>query len=122
MHEKVRKEIWGYDVKEECDLENLLAANYQGIRPAPGYPSCTNHADKLKFWQLMNVEEACGISLTDSYMMQPASSVSGFYLSFKEARYFGVGKIGPDQIKSLADRMDSSLEETKTAFQENLDF
>jgi len=122
MHEKVRKEIWGYNVDENCDLNNLLAANYQGIRPAPGYPSCTNHADKLKFWQLMDVEERCGISLTDSYMMQPASSVSGFYFSFKEARYFGVGKIGEDQIQSLAQRMGSTLEEAKTDFQENLEF
>jgi 5-methyltetrahydrofolate--homocysteine methyltransferase len=121
LHEKVRKEIWGYAPQEESDLATLLAADYQGIRPAPGYPACTNHADKLKFWKLMEVEKNCGITLTESYMMQPASSVSGFYFSFKDARYFGVGKIGVDQIESISQRMKGSLEATKTAFQENYD-
>jgi 5-methyltetrahydrofolate--homocysteine methyltransferase len=121
LHKKVRKEIWGYAPLENSDLTTLLAANYHGIRPAPGYPSCTNHADKLKFWELMEVEKNCGISLTNTYMMQPASSVSGFYFSFKDARYFGIGKIGIDQIESLNQRINEPIEATTTAFQENFD-
>ncbi len=119
IHEKVRKEIWGYE-KTEYELGDMLASNFQGIRPAPGYPSCTNHSDKLKFWELMDTENNCGISLTESNMMIPASSVSGFYFSSKLARYFGVGKIGNDQVESLVERSSLSGEEIKRQFQENI--
>ncbi len=92
LHERVRKEFWGYAADESLDNEKLIKESYRGIRPAPGYPACPDHAEKDKIWKLLNVEENTGISLTESRAMYPAASVSGWYFSHPESRYFSVSK------------------------------
>ncbi len=104
MHEKVRKEIWGYDVPEKLSKEELIKEKYNGIRPAPGYPACPDHTEKQPLFDLLNVTSGTGIELTESFAMYPASSVSGFYLSHPESKYFGLGKIGKDQVEDYARR------------------
>ncbi|MDG1105909.1 MAG: methionine synthase [Cyclobacteriaceae bacterium] len=104
MHEKVRKEYWGYAPQEDFDNSALIKEKYKGIRPAPGYPACPDHTEKKALFELLKVEENTGITLTESYAMYPASSVSGFYFSHPKARYFGLGKIGKDQLDDYADR------------------
>jgi 5-methyltetrahydrofolate--homocysteine methyltransferase len=104
MHEKVRKEYWGYAPQEDFDNLALIKEKYKGIRPAPGYPACPDHTEKKALFELLKVEENTGITLTESYAMYPASSVSGFYFSHPKARYFGLGKIGKDQLDDYADR------------------
>jgi len=104
MHQRMRKEFWGYDTAEALDSQALIAEQYQGIRPAPGYPACPDHTEKPLLWALLNVEENTGIKLTESYAMYPAAAVSGFYYSHPEARYFGVGKINRDQVHDYAKR------------------
>jgi len=113
MHEKVRKELWGYAPDEKLDCENLIKENYQGIRPAPGYPACPDHTEKRTLFDLLEVEKRTGIVLTESFAMYPASSVSGFYFSHPESRYFGLGKINRDQVIDYATRkgMDVALME-----------
>jgi 5-methyltetrahydrofolate--homocysteine methyltransferase len=93
LHERVRKEFWGYDSDEQLNNEYLIKEKYQGIRPAPGYPACPDHAEKDKIWTLLNVEKNTGISLTESRAMYPAASVSGWYFSHPESRYFSVSEI-----------------------------
>ena len=93
LHERVRKEFWGYDSEEQLNNELLIKEKYVGIRPAPGYPACPNHAEKDKIWTLLNVEENTGITLTESRAMYPAASVSGWYFSHPESRYFSVSEI-----------------------------
>ena len=90
LHERVRKEFWGYDAEESLDSDELIKESYKGIRPAPGYPACPDHAEKDKIWALLNVEENTGITLTESRAMFPAASVSGWYFSHPESRYFSV--------------------------------
>ena len=90
MHERVRKEFWAYVSDEKLDNNALIKEKYRGIRPAPGYPACPDHAEKDKIWALLNVEENTGISLTESRAMFPAASVSGWYFSHPESRYFSV--------------------------------
>jgi 5-methyltetrahydrofolate--homocysteine methyltransferase len=90
LHERVRKEFWGYAPDESFDNNSLLKEKYQGIRPAPGYPACPDHSEKDKIWKLLNVEENTGISLTENHAMYPAASVSGWYFSHPDARYFSV--------------------------------
>ncbi len=104
MHKKVRQEYWGYASQEDFDNSALIKEKYQGIRPAPGYPACPDHTEKKALFELLQVEENTGITLTESYAMYPASSVSGFYFSHPKARYFGLGKIGEDQLDDYADR------------------
>ncbi len=104
MHEKVRKEYWGYASSEQLDNESLIKEDYQGIRPAPGYPACPEHSEKASLWSLLDVEQAIGSQLTDSYAMYPAASVSGWYFAHPEARYFGLGKIAQDQVADYAER------------------
>lgn len=113
LHMVVRKEIWGYAPDEELDMEELLAIKYQGIRPAPGYPPCPDHRDKEVIWRLLDPDSNCGISLTESRMMNPGASVSGFYYSHPGSHYFGVGKIGSDQVSDYAMRTNASVEETE---------
>jgi 5-methyltetrahydrofolate--homocysteine methyltransferase len=112
MHEKVRKELWGYD-KKELSSDELIKENYKGIRPAPGYPACPDHSEKKILFDLLDVEEAIGVSLTESYAMYPASSVSGFYFAHPEAKYFGVGKIGLDQVKAYAKQKNITVVEAE---------
>ncbi|HEX2901642.1 MAG TPA: vitamin B12 dependent-methionine synthase activation domain-containing protein, partial [Bacteroidia bacterium] len=104
LHEKVRKEIWGYAADENLGNEEMIKEKYQGIRPAPGYPACPDHTEKRLLFDLLNVEENAGITLTESMAMWPASSVSGFYFSHPASRYFGLGKIGEDQVTNYAER------------------
>jgi 5-methyltetrahydrofolate--homocysteine methyltransferase len=104
LHLRVRKTYWGYAEDENHDGEQLINEAYQGIRPAPGYPACPDHTEKDKLFQLLNVTENTGISLTSSYAMYPASAVSGWYFAHPEAQYFNVGKIDRDQLEDYARR------------------
>ena len=90
LHERVRKEFWGYDAEESLDSDELIKESYKGIRPAPGYPACPDHAEKDKIWALLSVEENPGITLTENRAMFPEASVSGWYFSHPESRYFSV--------------------------------
>lgn len=104
LHAKVRKEIWGYASDETLENEELIKEKYQGIRPAPGYPACPDHTEKTTLFKQLNIAEEVGISLTDSLAMMPAASVSGFYFASPHAKYFGLGKIEQDQVKSISER------------------
>ena len=104
LHEKVRKEIWGYSSDEALSTEAMIAEDYKGIRPAPGYPACPDHLEKPTIWKLLNVAEEIGVTLTESMAMWPASSVSGYYFGNPESKYFGLGKIKEDQVIDYAKR------------------
>ncbi|MCR9279121.1 MAG: methionine synthase [Pseudomonadaceae bacterium] len=104
LHERVRKEFWGYAGSESLDNEALIKERYQGIRPAPGYPACPDHTEKVTLFDLLGASEATGIELTEHMAMTPAASVSGWYFGHPQARYFGVGKIGADQVADYAAR------------------
>ena len=112
LHLLVRKEIWGYAPEEDLDVEAMLKIQYQGIRPAPGYPPCPDHRDKEAIWKMLKPEEL-GITLTESRMMIPGASVSGFYYSHPESKYWSVGKLGKDQVADYARRLGESVEETE---------
>ncbi|ASO03848.1 methionine synthase [Arenibacter algicola] len=111
LHKEVRIDHWGYAADEGLSNEELIKESYVGIRPAPGYPACPDHLEKLTLWELMEVKEKIGVELTDSLAMWPAASVSGYYFGNPEARYFGVGKIKEDQVADFAARKGMSLEE-----------
>lgn len=111
LHERTRKEFWGYVKEEQLSNEELIKEQYIGIRPAPGYPACPDHTEKYKLFDLLGGEEATGIHLTESLAMYPASSVCGWYIAHPESKYFGVGKIEKDQLKDYAERKGMSLEE-----------
>lgn len=111
LHKEVRTKYWGYSVDDGLDNEALINEKYVGIRPAPGYPACPDHLEKLTIWKLLNVEKEIGVKLTESLAMWPASSVSGYYFANKEARYFGLGKIKEDQVADFAKRKGIPLEE-----------
>jgi 5-methyltetrahydrofolate--homocysteine methyltransferase len=113
LHEKVRKEYWGYSTDENFTCEELISEKYQGIRPAPGYPACPDHTEKRKLFDLLKAEENSGINLTESYAMHPASSVSGFYFSHPQSTYFGLGKIAKDQVVDYAERKGMDLKEVE---------
>ncbi|MCL9773547.1 methionine synthase [Vibrio methylphosphonaticus] len=104
LHVRVRKEIWGYAPDESLDNEDLIREKYQGIRPAPGYPACPEHTEKGPLWDLLQVEESINMSLTTSYAMWPGASVSGWYFSHPDSRYFAIAQIQEDQLLSYADR------------------
>ncbi len=104
LHERVRKEFWGYARGEGLDNEAIIGEKYQGIRPAPGYPACPDHTEKQTLFGLLDAEARARVSLTESFAMWPAASVSGWYFAHPEARYFGVGKIGADQVRDYARR------------------
>lgn len=104
MHEKIRTEIWAYAPHEDKDRESLIKENYQGIRPAPGYPACPDHTEKITLFQLLDVEKNIGIQLTESMAMSPAASVSGWYFAHPDSKYFGLGKISEDQMLDYAKR------------------
>src|SRR5215207_5310909 len=120
MHEKVRKELWGYAADEKLDNEALIKEEYRGIRPAPGYPACPEHTEKGILWDLLDAEENSGIKLTESYAMSPGSAVSGFYFSHPDSRYFGVAQIGRDQASDYAERKGMTLEEAERWLAPNL--
>ena len=104
MHERVRKEFWGYAADEQLGNDDLVAEKYRGIRPAPGYPACPDHMEKATLWNLLDVERNTGIKLTESFAMLPAASVSGWYFAHRDAKYFQVGKIARDQAEDYARR------------------
>ena len=110
LHEKVRRENWGYAANEKLNNEQLIKESYQGIRPAPGYPACPDHLEKLTIWELLDVEDKIGVTLTENLAMWPAASVSGYYFAHEQARYFGLGKIQRDQLNDYANRRGISKE------------
>jgi 5-methyltetrahydrofolate--homocysteine methyltransferase len=110
LHERVRKDFWGYDSSESLTNEELIKENYKGIRPAPGYPACPDHLEKPTIWKLLDVEKQIGVTLTESMAMWPASSVSGYYFGNPKSRYFGLGKIKEDQVTDYAKRRNVPLE------------
>ena len=113
MHERVRKEFWGYATAENLTNKELIKEGYRGIRPAPGYPACPDHTEKGILWNLIDPEANAGISITESYAMLPTASVSGFYFSHPEARYFGIGKLGRDQVADYARRKGLSVQDAE---------
>ena len=122
MHEKIRKEIWGYARAENLSNEELIREKYQGIRPAPGYPACPDHTEKRILFNLLEVEKNTGISLTESFAMYPASAVSGFYFAHQESKYFGLGKIAKDQVSAYAARKDMTVPEIEKWLAPNLSY
>ncbi|WP_427871967.1 methionine synthase [Flavobacterium sp. MMS24-S5] len=110
LHERVRKDFWGYDSEESLTNEELIKESYKGIRPAPGYPACPDHLEKPTIWKLLNVAEEIGVTLTESMAMWPASSVSGYYFGNPKSRYFGLGKIKEDQVVDYAKRRNVSTD------------
>jgi 5-methyltetrahydrofolate--homocysteine methyltransferase len=121
LHKKVRKELWGYAASEKLSEDELIEEKYQGIRPAPGYPACPDHTEKKAIFELLKANEI-GIILTESYAMFPASSVSGYYFSHPESKYFGLGKIEKDQVHEYAIRKGMSLEEMEKWLSPNLSY
>lgn len=120
LHEKVRKEFWGYSNDEMLSNDSLIREEYLGIRPAPGYPACPEHSEKEEIARLLEMEKTVGISLTSSYAMYPTSSVSGFYFANPDSKYFGLGKIGEDQVKDYADRKGISMKDAERLLSPNL--
>ncbi|MDC6350002.1 methionine synthase [Zeaxanthinibacter sp. PT1] len=120
LHKEVRKKYWGYSAAEQLDNNALIAEEYRGIRPAPGYPACPDHLEKKTIWKLLQVEERIGVRLTESLAMWPAASVSGYYFAHPESRYFGVGKITEQQVADYAGRKGMELEEAKKWLAPNL--
>jgi 5-methyltetrahydrofolate--homocysteine methyltransferase len=113
MHERVRKEFWGYATAENLSNEELIKEEYRGIRPAPGYPACPDHTEKGLIWELIDPAANAGMTLTESFAMLPTAAVSGFYFSHPEARYFGTGKLARDQIEDYATRKGMSVQEVE---------
>jgi len=122
LHKKVRTEYWGYSKSESLTYENLIKEQYQGIRPAPGYPACPDHTEKTRIFKLLNTEEETGITLTESMAMYPAASVSGYYFSHPESRYFPVGKISKDQVDDYARRKGMSVKRMEKWLAPNLNY
>lgn len=122
MHEKVRKELWGYAQDENLRNDSLIDESYRGIRPAPGYPACPDHTEKNTLFEILNVETQAGIKLTESFAMYPAASVSGYYIGCAESRYFGLGKIGKDQVTDYAKRKGMSVEAAEKWLKPNLNY
>ncbi len=122
LHERVRREFWGYACDEKLTSDDLIREQYRGIRPAPGYPACPDHTEKATLWRLLDAERNAGIRLTESFAMYPAAAVSGCYFSHPEARYFAVGKIDFDQVQNYASRKGVSLEEAQRWLAPNLGY
>ena len=121
MHARVRREFWGYAAGEALDNEALIDERYVGIRPAPGYPACPDHTVKRGLFDLLDAP-AIGMTLTEGYAMLPTAAVSGFYFSHPDSRYFGVGKIGRDQVQSYAARRGVSVEQAERDLAPNLGY
>jgi 5-methyltetrahydrofolate--homocysteine methyltransferase len=122
MHERVRKEFWGYAADEDLDNDELIRESYAGIRPAPGYPACPDHTEKVKLWELLDVQAETGIELTDGMAMWPGAAVSGWYFSHPQSQYFVVGRIGKDQVEDYAERKGMSLREAERWLAPNLGY
>jgi 5-methyltetrahydrofolate--homocysteine methyltransferase len=113
LHQQVRKNYWGYETNESLSNEQLIKEEYNGVRPAPGYPACPDHTEKLKLFSLLKATENAGIELTESLAMNPPASVCGWYIAHPQSHYFGVGKIGRDQLVDYAKRKGMNLEEAE---------
>lgn len=122
MHHKVRTKIWGYATDESLNNDALIREKYHGIRPAPGYPACPDHAEKRTLFDLLDVEDKVGIRLTESFAMYPTAAVSGFYFSHPDSKYFGLGKIGKDQVVDYAQRKGVSIGEAEKWLSPNLNY
>jgi 5-methyltetrahydrofolate--homocysteine methyltransferase len=122
LHERVRRDLWGYEVGDGQSHADLVSENYSGIRPAPGYPACPDHTEKSTLFSLLDAERHTGVSLTESYAMLPGASVSGWYFAHPEAQYFGLGRIGKDQVADYADRKGISMAEAERWLQPNLGY
>jgi len=122
LHERVRKELWGYAPDEQLDNVGLIKEQYDGIRPAPGYPACPEHTEKRTLWQLLDVEKHTGIELTESMAMWPGASVSGFYYSHPQSQYFVVGRLARDQVADYAERKGWTLAEAERWLSPNLGY
>ena len=120
MHEKIRKEIWGYAADEQFENKDLIKEEYKGIRPAPGYTACPDHTEKLKIFELLNAEKSINVSLTESMAMSPNASVSGYYFAHADAKYFSVGKVQDDQIEDYAKRKNMSVEQVEKWLRSNI--
>ena len=112
LHHKVRTDTWGYAQDEALDNDAMIKERYQGIRPAPGYPACPDHTEKTTLFELLDATKT-GLQLTESFAMLPAAAVSGWYFAHPDSRYFGVGKIGKDQVENYAQRKNWTLETTE---------
>ena len=122
LHEQVRKEYWGYAADENLSNDELIRENYQGIRPAPGYPACPEHTEKKKIWQLLDTEKRIGMQLTSSYAMWPGAAVSGWYFSHPEAKYYAVAAVQKDQVEDYAKRTNMTLAEAERWLSPNLGY
>jgi 5-methyltetrahydrofolate--homocysteine methyltransferase len=122
LHERVRREIWGYSSEEQLTAEQLIAEHYRGIRPAPGYPACPDHTEKSTLWRLLDVERTAGMQLTESFAMHPTAAVSGWYIAHPDARYFAVGKVDRDQVQDYAMRKGMELAEAERWLAPNLGY
>ncbi|MBB1348474.1 MULTISPECIES: methionine synthase [unclassified Pseudoalteromonas] len=122
LHEKVRKEYWGFAPDENLANDELIRENYQGIRPAPGYPACPEHTEKKKIWQLLDTEKRIGMQLTSSYAMWPGAAVSGWYFSHPEAKYYAVAAVQKDQVEDYAKRTNMTLAEAERWLSPNLGY
>ena len=122
MHQRVREEFWGYNPDEELDSEELIAEKYRGIRPAPGYPACPEHTEKVTLFELMDVTERTGIELTESMAMWPGAAVSGWYFSHPQSQYFVVGRLAQDQVADYAKRKGWTLAEAERWLAPNLGY
>lgn len=121
MHERIRTEIWGYSPDEDLDNKQLIKEQYDGIRPAPGYPACPDHTEKRTLWQLLDVDEI-GIELTEGMAMWPGASVSGWYFGHPDSQYFVVGRLGKDQVESYAGRKGWTMAEAERWLGPNLGY
>ena len=120
LHEQVRKNYWGYASEERLDNEALIMEEYKGIRPAPGYPACPDHTEKVGLFKLLDATRLTGVSLTESLAMMPAASVSGWYFAHPDSKYFGLGKITKEQVASIAGRKGMDIEEMERWLSPNL--
>ena len=120
LHEKIRKEYWGYEPEEKLGIEDLLAVKYRGIRPAPGYPACPDHTEKRVLFDILGAEAAIGVGLTGNFAMTPPASVSGYLFSHPASSYFNIGKIGRDQLSDYAKRKNMTIEEAARWLAPNL--
>ena len=120
LHEKIRREYWGYAKPENLQVEDLLKLKYVGIRPAPGYPACPDHSEKRVIFDLLEAEKEIGAGLTENFAMIPPASVSGYFFSHPGSTYFNIGKIGIDQLKDYALRKNMTVEEAARWLAPNL--
>jgi len=122
LHRKLRTELWGYAPDESLDVEALVREQYRGIRPAPGYPACPDHSEKAALFRLLDAENAIGLTLTESFAMYPASSVSGFYFSHPNSQYFVVGRLSREQVADYAQRRSVPVTQAERWLAANLDY